>query len=650
MKGDFEDHGSFSKINDRLMSEVVRNYDKEKKEKKNFLESFSTRFDMTDMLEYYFIIVFAFLCTVFMYLVDLAIMNFRKLMPEIKHGEAYFSDIIFYVGFNVFFALLSVMPGHFISRNANGSGYVEIRNILSGIPIYRYLSPEALLAKTIAVVLSKTTCLCIGVLGPYIHLCGLIGYRIMKFPVFRPIFNDISKRNLLLAACSGCGITLSMGTPIGGIMFALEAGASGSIIKNVYKVAMTSFCVSLFMNFLGFSMYSEIIIKGSLPNLSIDSELISFLFAGFLCGVFGGLLPVFLARINQIRARGSVYFKNRYYYAAMSTTIIAIICYHIDFLRLGERPQLAALLTNKDFQEKKEMIPLAHPDEGVYLFFTMCAKYLLILLTVTVDIPAGLLGPCLVFGSLFGKFYCHLLSQQFSVSSETVYSIICSQAFFAGANQQITSAIMIFELTGQVTHVLPMFLASCLAFAVSRMFSSSFNAYFLEISHISHEEPHLSAQYYKQTVEDAMSSKLDFCIRTWEFRLINVIKLLFNLPKRFNYSIALINSKNRVDFTFPPRNVYRVTMDFIKKIGIEELALKQKILKIMAYLSHRFEGNFKLMRKLRKSYAKAMMTQEQLLAYDKEKIEKEQEMRAILTELETGHVLKRKPNTKFNIE
>ena len=58
-------------------------------------------------------------------------------------GEEYMSWIFGYllwVCLAVFFMLIAASIGEFVSKDAEGSGIPELKSILSGVNIYRYLS------------------------------------------------------------------------------------------------------------------------------------------------------------------------------------------------------------------------------------------------------------------------------------------------------------------------------------------------------------------------------------------------------------------------------------------------------------------------------------------------------------------------------
>jgi len=65
-----------------------------------------------------------------------------------------------------------------------GSGVPELRAILSGIWIREYLGKTTLVAKTIALMLSLSSGLPIGLEGPFIHLSAIVARQLTRLSFF----------------------------------------------------------------------------------------------------------------------------------------------------------------------------------------------------------------------------------------------------------------------------------------------------------------------------------------------------------------------------------------------------------------------------------------------------------------------------------
>src|SRR5690606_3179038 len=101
--------------------------------------------------------------------------------------------------------------------------------------------------------------------------------------------------------------------------------------------------------------------------------------------------------------------------------------------------------------------------EGVSLFAIFSFKFLLSVFSLTMNIPAGVFGPILCIGALFGRLYGHLVKISLDLSEEAIYSMVGAACVFSGASHTVSSALMIFEMTGQTSYLAPLLLATLIA-------------------------------------------------------------------------------------------------------------------------------------------------------------------------------------------
>lgn len=88
---------------------------------------------------------------------------------------AYIISFFFYTIWALFFALLSASLVRMFAPYACGSGIPEIKTILSGFIIRGYLGKWTLLVKSVGLMLSVSSGLCLGKEGPMVHIASCIG-------------------------------------------------------------------------------------------------------------------------------------------------------------------------------------------------------------------------------------------------------------------------------------------------------------------------------------------------------------------------------------------------------------------------------------------------------------------------------------------
>lgn len=103
---------------------------------------------------------------------------------------------------------------------AAGSGIPEIKTILSGFVIPRFLDFKVLLVKAVGATFAVATGMCLGKEGPFVHISTCAGYLVASlFPKYRG--NGRKMREMLSVACSS-GLSVAFGAPIGGVLFSYE--------------------------------------------------------------------------------------------------------------------------------------------------------------------------------------------------------------------------------------------------------------------------------------------------------------------------------------------------------------------------------------------------------------------------------------------
>ena len=153
---------------------------------------------------------------------------------------------------------------------AAGSGISEIKCVLAGFSIRGFLSAKTLLIKSLGLPLAIASGLSVGKEGPAVHVACCIGHTAAK--VLRWLVPSHSKLRELLTASSAAGVAVAFGSPVGGVLFALEVRHRIAIgrthnsgndvpLSTPYDVANLSMCIG---------QYSGSV--GALPGLSASGQ------------------------------------------------------------------------------------------------------------------------------------------------------------------------------------------------------------------------------------------------------------------------------------------------------------------------------------------------------------------------------------------
>lgn len=100
-------------------------------------------------------------------------------------------------------------------------------------------------------------------------------------------------------------------------------------------------------------------------------------------------------------------------------------------------------------------------------------RFFIILLSLTNPIPAGVFMPCLFLGAWLGRVIGYFFSFFFSVRYIGMYAVIGSIAFTATATHTISPWFVIFEINGQLKHMLPSLIVTLFSYIVGTSITMS---------------------------------------------------------------------------------------------------------------------------------------------------------------------------------
>lgn len=161
------------------------------------------------------------------YLTSWKFQIFNSFIEKEKSGDAApgFSLLVL-LGFNIIFAS-AAWAFVFWEPVAGGSGIPEVKCYLNGLDIPRLLRLKTLFFKALGIMLSTSCGLPLGKEGSMVHAGAVVASVISqrKSPFLRDFRNDKEKRDFVACGASA-GVAAAFGSPVGGVLFSLEEGAS----------------------------------------------------------------------------------------------------------------------------------------------------------------------------------------------------------------------------------------------------------------------------------------------------------------------------------------------------------------------------------------------------------------------------------------
>lgn len=284
---------------------------------------------------------------------------------------------------SMFLALISGLMC-WIEPPAAGSGIPEIIAFLNGINLSNAVNFRVLVLKVFAMSFSVAAGLPIGKEGPMIHAGSIIGAVVSQgyscsigfdnsWKRFQGFRNDATKRDFVTYGAAA-GISGAFRAPIGGILMALEEGASfwsSSVTLRAFICAViTQLTISVLFIRMATSS-SEMFAFGQFDNLKDGSTNFNLYEVPifFLIGVGGGFLGVLFNYINKVMSEYRISVVNKYKWKRLVelllvTVTMSLICFifSISWNQCTPMPVNDSTITVQELDLQKKLVQFQCPD------------------------------------------------------------------------------------------------------------------------------------------------------------------------------------------------------------------------------------------------------------------------------------------------
>ncbi len=334
------------------------------------------------------------------------------------------------------------------AKEARGHGVPEV--MLAVAQRGGQISPKVAVVKTLASALTIGSGGSVGREGPIVQIGSALGSTLGRFT------KATEGRTKLLVACGAAGgIAATFNAPLAGVFFAMEL-ILGTFSAEAFGATVLA---SVTASIIGRASFGDVAFL-SLPAFHVEHLAQYGLFA--LLGIVAAVVGMGFARFLYL---------------------IEDAC---DWLWRGPewlRPAAGGLLLGLVLLALPEMYGVGYPvlekaTEGGYaigfLLLLLVGKMLATSLTIGIGGSGGVFAPSLFIGAMLGSVYGigvhHLLPG--TAGAVGAYALIGMGATFAGsARAPITAVVILFELTGEYSIILPLMLAIVLATVTSRSLS-----------------------------------------------------------------------------------------------------------------------------------------------------------------------------------
>ncbi|XP_029070490.1 chloride channel protein 2 isoform X2 [Monodon monoceros] len=388
-----------------------------------------------------------------------------------------------------------------LAPQAVGSGIPEMKTILRGVVLKEYLTLKTFVAKVIGLTCALGSGMPLGKEGPFVHIASMCAALLSKLlSLFGGIYENESRNTEMLAAACAVGVGCCFAAPIGETITAL--------FKTRFRL-----------------------------DFPFDlQELPAFAVIGIASG-FGGALFVYLNRkiVQVMRKQKTInrfLMKKRLLFPALVTLLISTLTFPPGFGQfmagqLSQKETLVTLFDNRTWVRQGLMEELEPPGTSqawnpprANVFLTLVIfilmKFWMSALATTIPVPCGAFMPVFVIGAAFGRLVGESMAAWFPDGIHTDgstyrivpggYAVVGAAALAGAVTHTVSTAVIVFELTGQIAHILPVMIAVILANAVAQSLQPSLYDSIIRIKKL----PYLPElgwgrhQQYRVRVEDIM--------------------------------------------------------------------------------------------------------------------------------------------------
>lgn len=401
-----------------------------------------------------------------------------------NNGGSYIIEYIFFVLLSVLFAAFASLLVNRYSLYAKQSGIPEIKTVLGGFVMRRFLGTWTLVIKSLGLCLAVASGMWLGKEGPLVHVACCCASLLMKLsPGING--NEARKRETLSAAAAS-GISVAFGSPIGGVLFSLEQLSYYFPDKTMWASFVCAMVAAVTLQaFDPFRTGKLVLYQVTYHSGWHAFELIPFALIGIIGGLYGAMFIKLNMRVNTWRISSSNPFLTRPVLEVVVVALVtALISFPVTFLR-AQSSELVEMLFYECRDIQDDYLGLCKAgvaNTGVILILLVSALIGFILATITfgLQIPAGILLPSMAIGALYGRvvglivevwqrehpnfFIFGHCEPDIPCVTPGTYAVIGAASALAGATRMTVSIVVImFELTGALTYVLPIMIAVMLS-------------------------------------------------------------------------------------------------------------------------------------------------------------------------------------------
>lgn len=386
------------------------------------------------------------------------------------------SPVVF-ITLSVLFAIGASLLVDELAPAAAVDGVPELTSYISGGSMPSLLRPDQIIIKAIATSLAAGSGLWIGPDSPMVHISA--SFAAALAPHFISNLSP-SRARMIVASAAAAGLAVAMGSPIGGVLFVVETmrpRTIRSVLWPGFVCAMTATLVVELINPLetGKVVFFQVVYDRVWHSV----ELIPFAILGALGGLFGRFIDYSRSELQVLRERLLKRVPAKYQSFALvgSMGLVTALLSFTTVLKIPLHQLLAEALHECSASEEDLF---CRESYALDLTYTTVVALLVTPASYGLGVPSGIMLPAVTCGALVGRLmglimrsilHAHrgMLSEVFCPGqgpciTPGVYALVGAAAALTGVTKlTISSAVILFELTGAISYIVPIMIGVMLA-------------------------------------------------------------------------------------------------------------------------------------------------------------------------------------------
>ena len=386
------------------------------------------------------------LIALFRYLLSIS----EELLPEVYARLA--SEPRFLAPWLLFLLLAGYILHRIVQREpmTSGSGIPQVEGILAGKMDMNWARVLAL--KFLGATLGIGAGLSLGREGPSVQLGACFGQGLGRLT-----HRSVEEGRYLLATGAGSGLAAAFNAPLAGVIFCFEEithGFSTYVLMGAVSAAIMATTVTQY--FFGMAPVFHL---GAIPTLDAGTHFPLLVLLGALVGLvalsFNKCLIFSLETYEALQVPG-------WGKAALPLLLSVPLGFTLPAVLGGGGPLVDSLV--------------AYPHGLALLLLLFLAKFAFTMAAFGSGVPGGIFLPMLVLGALAGSIFA-LSGEGLGWIPENLavcYIVYGMAAYFSAVvKSPVTGVVLIMEMTGSFSHLLPLMICAMTAYLVSDLMGSA---------------------------------------------------------------------------------------------------------------------------------------------------------------------------------